>query len=90
LKLIAGSSEPNGYMRPAVEALLRRRKIDVATGSSGHAERQVLAYMRRQGLKPVTIGASRPICRPCADAIRRAGATAATRLKPRPRPTRPG
>ena len=99
LKIIAGSSETNGYMRPAVRKLLEKRKIEVAKGSpgqtlSGHAERQILEHMRRQGLKPVTIGASRPICRVCASAIRRAGGTFATRLKPprRPtsRPTRPG
>ena len=96
LKLIVGSSERNGYMRPGVKQVLGERKIEVANGSrgqglSGHAERQVLEHMRRQGLKPITIGASRPICLKCQSAIRRAGATFATRVKPKPRvkPRRP-
>jgi len=96
LKLIVGSSERNGYMRPGVRQVLSERKIEVAKGSrgeglSGHAERQVLEHMRRQGLKPITIGASRPICLKCQSAIRRAGATFATRIKPKPRvkPRRP-
>lgn len=82
--VVVGTSEANGTMRAGVRPLLGN--FIRATGRrgaplSGHAEDQVLEYMRRNKITPLTVAASRPICNGCAKRIWRAGATFATPLK---------
>lgn len=79
LRTVVGTSERGGYLRPAVRAAIRDGE-EVASGAS-HAERNILAHMAWNGIRPITIGAGRPVCPPCAGAITEASATAATPLK---------
>jgi RHS repeat-associated protein len=77
LRIVVGTNEPGGYLRGVDlnEGELR------ATGPQQHAEQNVLQAMRENGLTPVTVGASRPICALCESDILRAGATTATPVK---------
>jgi filamentous hemagglutinin len=79
LRTVVGTSEPNGYLRPSVRSALQGGE-EVAAGLS-HAERDIVGYMRYNDIRPITVGAGRPICPACADAINDAGATPATPLK---------
>lgn len=79
LRTVIGTSEANGYLRPAVRAAIQAGE-EVAPGL-GHAEQDILAYMLENEISPLTVGAGRPICPICAGEIRGAGASAATPLK---------
>lgn len=79
LRTVIGTSEPNGYLRPSVRSALQGGE-ELAPGLS-HAERDIVGYMRYNDIRPITVGAGRPICPACADAINDAGATPATPLK---------
>jgi hypothetical protein len=82
MRLVIGTNNKNGVLPRSIAAEVGRSRQTVATGMGiGHAEVQVLRWMRVQGWKPITVGAGRDICPRCADAIARAGATAASRLK---------
>ncbi len=79
VRTVIGTSEPNGYLRPAVRAALGEEE-EIASGL-GHAEQSVVSYMSENGTKPITVGAGRPICPPCAQAIKNVEASPATPLK---------
>ncbi len=79
LRTVVGTSEPNGYLRPSVRSALEGGE-ELAPGLS-HAERDIVGYMRYNDIRPITVGAGRPICAACADAINDAGATPATPRK---------
>lgn len=85
LRIVVGTSARGGSLRGPVAARVKDSGAAVAKGYSGHAEIQVISYMRDNGLKLVTVGAGRPICAECAAAVRRAGGTFATRVKQTPR-----
>lgn len=78
-RTVVGTSEPNGYMRPAVRDAIAPGE-EVETGA-GHAEVSILDYMERNGIKPGVIGAGRPSCPECAQAIEESGATPGSPLK---------
>jgi RHS repeat-associated protein len=83
LRTVVATSEKNGYLRKGVKL---KPHEELAPGT-GHAERDILKYMKAQGVKPEWIGATRLICSKCLRAIQRAGAQPATPLK-NPRNTR--
>jgi RHS repeat-associated protein len=77
---LIGTSEKNGYIRPVAKPIVAARGGIVVKGT-GHAEADVVAYAKAQGWTLIAVGATRPICDPCAADIASAGATAATPLK---------
>ena len=76
--LLVASSEK--VLRPAQRAILRAG--EQAVSGVGHAEETILHAARAAGQIVRSIAASRPICQRCAEAIREAGAHAASAVKP--------
>jgi hypothetical protein len=74
LHTVVGTSEPRGYLRPGVTL---QPGETMATGN-GHAEENVLATAKENRWRPVTVGAGRPHCDECVDAIEASGATTAS------------
>ncbi len=79
VRTVIGTSEPNGYLRPAVRAAVT--EDEEVAGGLGHAEDDIVSYMSGNGIEPITVGAGRPICPSCAQTIEGAGASPATPLK---------
>jgi filamentous hemagglutinin len=77
---LVGTSEPGGYIRPALRSVVYGWGGIVIKGD-GHAAADIVAYAAAHELTLIGIGATRPICGPCAQEIANAGATAATELK---------
>ena len=73
---IVGSSEAR--LRPAQRSLLIANEIEAV--GKGHAEATILNFAENNGYRVSNIGASRPICVPCAEQISTAGATPVTPL----------
>jgi hypothetical protein len=76
---LIGTSEPNGYIRGPMRSLIRPG--DTVVNGTGHAEADIVNYSNLQGWRLIGVGATRPICGPCAQEISNAGATAVTPLK---------
>jgi hypothetical protein len=82
LRLVIGTNNRNSVLPKALQPIIARSGEMVATGmGQGHAEVQILRWMLMNRWRAITVGAGRPICAECADAIARAGATAASALK---------
>jgi RHS repeat-associated protein len=77
--VMIGTSEPRGYIRKPMKALLAPG--DIIVKGTGHAEADIVRYSNDQGWNLIGVGATRGICTPCAQEIAGAGATAATPLK---------
>lgn len=75
---LISTSEPNGYLRKGVT--LKPGEI-LAKGSPTHAEVDIVNYTKQKKLKLVSIGATRPVCEACANAISPTGAKIVTPLK---------
>ena len=77
--VIATSERSSGgrYLRPGVREFVEDTRIPVA-GGTGHAEVKALRWLEEQGLKPVSVAATRPICKDCVIAVGRSGATRAS------------
>ena len=74
--ILIGTSEPNGYIRPSVRALvnaLTARGAIVVPGTR-HAEENIVNYAVKEELKLIEVSAGRPICEDCEALIRAAGA----------------
>jgi len=82
-RLVVGSSDPNGLYPASIRGLIKKVGIPAMQPGHVHAEVRVLEWMKANGYRPITVGAGRPICPLCADAIARTGASAASRLKGR-------
>ena len=76
-RVLIGTSEPRGYLRPGVSLAPGETMVS----GLGHAEADVVKYAEQNGLKLKEVGAIRPICPQCADAIEASGAAAVTPLK---------
>jgi hypothetical protein len=87
IRVVVGSSEKNGYLRREVKALLKSSGEEQARGPkggpiySGHAEDQILQYMKNNEITPHEIAAGRPICEKCEPQIAKAGARPTSPLK---------
>lgn len=77
---ILGTSEPNGYLRPGIKPKLY--EIVVCCKTKADAEITVIAFVLQEQWILITIGATRPICNDCRDAIDEVGAQAVTPLRP--------
>ena len=75
--MLVGSSELR--LRPAQRNVLTTEEI--AVKGSGHAEQTVINHANANGQKVNTVGASRPICSNCENAINNAGAKPVGKLK---------
>lgn len=81
-RVVVGSSEKPGYVRSPVRQDIKRQGEAIASvPGKQHAEMRILEYMDQHGIEPITVGAGRPICGACAEAIRRAGATVANEVR---------
>ena len=78
-RLLVGTSEPRGYLRPGVTLAPGET---IAPGL-GHAEADIVNFAQQNGLRLLEVGATRPICPNCATLIERAGAQPVTPLKVR-------
>src|SRR6218665_2945876 len=76
-RVLIGTSEPRGYLRPGV---LLKSGETLAPGL-GHAEADIVNFTQQNGLRLLEVGATRPICPSCAAAIEEAGAVTVTPLK---------
>ncbi len=79
--VVVGTSEPNGYLRPGVSDALRTDEVVV--GGAGHAEANIVAWADANGYSVVSVGAGRPHCPNCVDAITGAGGSTASPRRPR-------
>jgi len=76
-RVLVGTSEPRGYLRPGV---LLNPGETLAPGF-GHAEANVVNFAQQNGLRLLEVGATRPICSSCAALIEGAGARPVTPVK---------
>jgi len=76
-RILVGTSEPGGYLRPGVTLL----PGETMAGGAGHAEADIVNFARSNGLRIIDVGATRPICPACATLIEGAGGNAVTPLK---------
>lgn len=78
---VVSSSERNGYLRKQVRDAIGPGE-EIATGDGTmHAEVRALKYMDEHHIDPVTVGAGRPICSECEQALADAGVVPASPLK---------
>ena len=63
--VLVSTSEPGGYLRPRVTL---KRGESLVPGA-GHAEENIIAYASDNKLKVIDIGATKPVCVRCQDAI---------------------
>ncbi|MBX9721734.1 MAG: hypothetical protein K2X81_10090 [Candidatus Obscuribacterales bacterium] len=77
---VLGTSEPKGYLRHGVKPKLY--EIVVCCKTKAHAEITVIAFVVQENWILLTIGATRPICNDCRDAIQHVGAEPVTPLRP--------
>ena len=77
LRTVVGTSEPRGYLRPGVTL---RPGEELARGF-GHAEDDIVSYMLRNDISPLSVSAGRPICPRCGRLIGGAGARPGSRLR---------
>lgn len=81
LTMLIATSEPRGYLRAGVLLIA----AELLVPGNGHAEQDVVDFVERNAMTLLAIGATRPICPDCADAIERTGAAVATELRsPKP------
>ena len=78
LRVVVGTNEPNGYLRPGVSL---QEGEELATGLTHQAEQNILLYMKANGIEPIAVGASRPICPACTEVIWKLDVIPATPLK---------
>jgi filamentous hemagglutinin len=69
-----GTSEPRGYLRRGVEL----KPDEVLMPGGEHAEEDVVGGTLALGDKPVAVGAGRPHCPKCVEAIEKASAATAS------------
>jgi hypothetical protein len=77
--VLVSSSEARG-LRPGVTL----QPGEILVRGTGHAEANIIAHAQANNLRVVDIGATRPVCVPCQDAINPTGANISTPLRPRP------
>jgi filamentous hemagglutinin len=75
-RVLIGTSEPGGYLRPGVKGALKPDEILVP--GLKHAEQDLVAYANRQGYKVISVGAGRPHCPTCVMEIEAAGGVTAS------------
>ena len=76
-RVLIGTSEPRGYLRPGVTLA----PGETLVAGLGHAEANIVNFAQQGGLRLLQVGATRPICPPCAALIGRTGAQMVTPLK---------
>ena len=76
-RVLIGTSEPRGYLRPGVFL----KPGETLAPGIGHAEADIVNFTQQHGLRLLEVGATRPICSSCAAAIEEAGAVPVTPLK---------
>lgn len=76
-QMVIGTSEDDGYLRPEVRDSVRESGQTVAPGEK-HAEQNIVDWAQENDQKVVTVGAGRPVCDECVDAIEDAGGTVAS------------
>ncbi len=76
-RVLIGTSEPMGYLRPGVSL----NPGEILVSGSGHAEADIVNFARQNGLNLLQVGATRPICPACASLIKEAGPKPVTPLK---------
>jgi len=78
-KILVSTSEPNGYLRPGVTL----QPGEVKVPGTGHAEADIVAYAKNNGLKILDIGATRPVCENCHNVLKPTNANISTPIKQR-------
>lgn len=78
--VLIGTSERGGYLRPGVHL----EPGETIVPGLGHAEVDIVNYAKANNLKVIEIGATRPVCPHCVQAITSTGARIATPSKTAP------
>ena len=76
-RVLIGTSEPRGYLRPGVTL----SSGETVAPGLGHAEADIVNSARQNGLRLTEVGATRAICAECEALIRAAGAHPVTPLR---------
>jgi len=76
-QMVIGTSEDDEYLRSEVRDSVRESGQTVAPGEK-HAEQNIVDWAQGNEQKVVTVGAGRPVCDECAEAIEGAGGTVAS------------
>ncbi len=76
-QVLIGTSEPMGYLRPGVTL----KPDEILAPGMGHAETDIVDFAAKNQIKLLEVGATRPICPPCASVLEKVGATPVTPLK---------
>jgi len=72
--VLISTSEPRGYLRPGVTL----KPGEVLVRGTGHAEADIVSFAQASGYRVISIGATRPVCASCQNAISTTPATTAT------------
>ncbi|MFB0535685.1 MAG: hypothetical protein ACETWR_11975 [Anaerolineae bacterium] len=75
-RVVIGTSEPHGYLRPGVSAALKPGEIVVP--GLGHAEANIVNWAIQNGQRVIVVAAGRPICPNCVRIIEIAGGIVAS------------
>lgn len=78
-RVVIGTSEPNGYLRPGVKSALQPNESVIQ--GFGHAEADIIDWANKNGYQVIAVAAGRPICDKCVQAIEGASAIVASPKK---------
>lgn len=76
--ILLATSEPRGYLRGGIKPKPGEMVIH---GGQTHAEQDIVAFAKANDLKVVDIGATKGVCSPCHNAVKRTDANISTALK---------
>lgn len=78
-RVVIGTSEPNGYLRPGVKSALQSGESVIP--GYGHAEADIVDWAAKNGYKVIAVAAGRPICENCVRTIEGASGIVASPKK---------
>lgn len=82
-RVVIGTSEPNGYLRPGVKSALLL--VETVISGLGHAEADIVSWAVKNDCKVIAVAAGRPICENCVQTIEGVGGLVASPKKSHPR-----
>jgi hypothetical protein len=74
--VVVSSSEPGSYIRPTVKSAINPKEVVVS--GSGHAEAKIVNWAKVNNYKVIAVGAGRPVCPNCVQAIEDVGGVVAS------------
>ena len=78
-QVAVSTSEPRGYLRPGVKAVLQPH--DIVVSGLGHAEKKIVEWAVANQHKVIAVAAGRSICQKCVRIIENSGGIVASAKK---------